>query len=80
MKVYVFRCETTLRWGVSADSRGTNLPYDKCTYWKYFGLIGIDPNGLLPDDLDAIITEVEQNGFWFGEGTKVQFSGWIEKK
>ena len=79
MKVYIFRCGTTLLWGVTESSRGANLPSGKCTDWKYFGHIEIDPNGILPEDLNEIITEVEYNGFWIGGGTKTQFSEWTEK-
>jgi len=55
------------------------LPYEKCTDWKYFGLIEIDPNGILSEDLNEIITEIEENGFWMGGGSKTQFSEWMEK-
>ncbi len=79
MKVYIFRCGTTLLWCVTEDSRGANLPYEKCTDWKYFGRIEVDPNGILHDDLDGIIAEIEENGFWIGGGSKNQFSEWAEK-
>jgi len=79
MKVYIFRCGTTLLWGATENNRGANLPSEKCTDWKYFGRIEIDPNGILLDDLDEIITEIEQRGFWSGGGSKLQFSEWAEK-
>ena len=79
MKVYIFRCRTTSLWSVTEDSRAANLPYEKCTDWKYFGRIEIDPNGILSDDLDEIITKVEENGFGMGEGSKTQFTQWTEK-
>ena len=79
MKAYIFRCGSTLLWGATADNRGANLPTKNCTDWKYFGHIKIDLDGLLTDDLNVIIAEIEENEFWTGEGSKIKFSEWTEK-
>jgi len=34
---------------------------------------------MLADNLNVIITAIEENEFWIGEGSKVKFSEWTEK-
>ena len=65
-------------WGATENNRGANLPTANCPDWKYYGCISIDPNANLADDLDKIVTEVEEKGLWIGWGTVLKFSEWVK--
>jgi hypothetical protein len=74
MEVYVFRCGTSLLWGVSEDRRGADLPTVDCPDWNYYGHFEINPEGTADYSLAEIVVALEQNGFWIGNTSVSRFS------